>query len=64
MSDMEGILYHVAQKLYWSIIDGQDAYEQIHVVPKHVPYTTVTTPDRNMVSLVIQQGDCNAPATY
>ena len=25
---------------------------------------TVTTPGRNMVSLVVQQGDCNAPATY
>ena len=26
--------------------------------------TTVTTPDGNMVSFVIQIGDCNAPATY
>jgi hypothetical protein len=24
----------------------------------------VSTPDGNMVSLVLQQGDCNAPATY
>ena len=24
----------------------------------------MTTPDGNMVSLVAQQGDCNAPATY
>jgi len=29
-----------------------------------VPRTAVTTPDGNMVSEVIQQGDCNAPATY
>jgi hypothetical protein len=33
-------------------------------VPEHVDRTTVTTPDGNMVSLVIQIGDCNAPATY
>jgi len=46
------------------IIDGQDAYEQIRIIPEHVPRTAVTTPDGNMVSEVIQQGDCNAPATY
>ena len=46
------------------IIDGQDAYEQIRVIPEHVECMVVMTPDRNMVSHVIQQGDCNAPATY
>ena len=61
---MEGILRRVAQKPYQSIIDGQDAYEQIRVISEHVPCTAVTTPDGNMVSLVVQQGDCNAPATY
>jgi len=64
MPDMEGILRRVARKPYRSIIDGQDAYEQIRVVPEHVECTAVTTPDGNMVSHVIQQGDCNAPATY
>jgi Reverse transcriptase (RNA-dependent DNA polymerase) len=34
------------------------------IVPKHVDWSTVTTPDRNIVSQVIQIGDCNAPATY
>jgi len=29
-----------------------------------VECTAVTTPDGNMVSTVLQQGDCNAPATY
>ena len=33
-------------------------------MPKHVEQSTVTTPDGNMVSQVIQIGDCNAPATY
>jgi len=54
----------VAKKPYRSIIDGQDAYEQIRVIPEHVDRMAVTTPDRNMVSKVVQQGDCNAPATY
>jgi len=61
---MEGILRRVARKPYRSTIDGQDAYEQIRVITEHIPRTAVTTPDRNMVSLVVQQGDCNAPATY
>jgi hypothetical protein len=57
-------LARVAQRKYRSIIDGQDAYEQIRIIPEHVERSTVTTPDGNMVSAVIQIGDCNAPATY
>ena len=34
------------------------------MIPEHVERMVVTTPDGNMVSHVIQQGDCNAPATY
>ena len=64
MPDMEGILRQVAQKPYRSTIDGQDTYEQIWVVTEHVPRMAVTTPDRNMVSLVVQQGDCNMPIMY
>jgi hypothetical protein len=64
LPDMEGILRCVAQKPYRSLMDGQDAYEQIRVVPEHVARTAMTTPDSNMVSHILQQGDCNAPATY
>jgi len=64
MPDMEGILRRVAKKPFHSIIDGQDVYEQIRVVPEHVERMAVTMPDRNMVSHVVQQGDRNAPATY
>jgi len=46
------------------ILDGQDAYEQIHVIPENVNRMMVITPDSNMVSNVIQIGDCNAPAMY
>ena len=64
MPDMEGMLRRASQHPFRSALDLKGAYEQIRVVPEHVPRTTVTTPDGNMVSHVIQQGDCNAPATY
>lgn len=64
LPDIDGILHRVVHKRYQSIIDGQDAYEQIKIIPKHVNRSAVTTPDGNMVSEVLQQGDCNAPATY
>ena len=46
------------------MLDGKDAYEQICIDPADVWKTAVSTPDGNMVSQVIQQGNCNAPATY
>ena len=64
LPDMDGILRRAARAKYRSLIDGQDAYEQIRIVPEHVHRSAVTTPDGNMVSYVIQQGDCNAPATF
>lgn len=64
LPDIDGILRRVARASFRSVIDGQDAYEQIRVVPEHVERTTVTTPDGNMISNVIQIGDCNAPAMY
>ena len=45
-------------------LDLKNAYEQIRIVPEHVERSTVTTPDGNMISQVVQQGDCNTPATY
>ena len=62
--DMDGILRCAARARYHTILDGQDAYEQIRVISEHVERTTVTTPDGNIVSNVIQIGDCNAPAMY
>jgi hypothetical protein len=64
LPDMDGILRRVARCKFRSLIDGQDVYEQIRVIPEHVSRTAVSTPDGNMISLVLQQGDCNAPATY
>jgi hypothetical protein len=64
LPDPEGILRRAAAHPFRSLMDGKDAYEQIRVDSDHVDRTAVTTPDGNMVSLVIQIGDCNAPATY
>ena len=64
LPDPEGILRRTVSKKFRSLMDGRDAYEQIRVEPSHVERTAVTTPDGNMVSQVIQIGDCNAPATY
>lgn len=64
LPDMDGILQQAVHAKYHTILDGQDAYEQIHVIPEYVDRTTVTTPDGYMVSNVIQIRDCNVPATY
>lgn len=54
----------MAAKPFHSVLDLTVAYEQIRIIPEHVDRFAVTTPDSNMVSLVIQMGNCNAPATY
>ena len=64
LPDIEEILREVSKHKFRSLIDGKDAYEQIRVVPEHVSRTLFTTPDGTMESLVMQQGDCNAGATY
>ena len=64
LPDIEEILREVSRHKFRSIIDGKDAYEQIRVIPKHIPQTLFTTPDGTMESLVMQQGDCNAGAMY
>ena len=63
LPDMDGMLRR-AGKPFCSTLDLKSAYEQIRIVPEHVEHSAVTTPDGNMVSLVVQPGDCNAPATY
>lgn len=64
LPDMEGILRRVSRHRYRSLLDGKDVYEQIRVDPTHVNQTAMTTPDGHMVSLVLQQGNCNVVATY
>ena len=59
LPDIDGVLCHVAAHL----LDLQASFEQIRVEPDHVALNAATTPDRNILSTVIMQGDCNAPAT-
>ena len=64
LSDMEGMLQHVAEQWYRMALDLKNVYEQICIMLEHVLRSTVTTPDGNMISQVVQMGDCNAPVTY
>ena len=64
LPDIDGVLRRTASKPFRTSLDLKNAYEQIRIIPEHVNRSAVTTPDGNMVSLVAQQGDCNAPATY
>jgi hypothetical protein len=64
LPDIDGMLRRVANAKFKSLLDLKNAYEQIRIIPEHVGRSAVTTPDGNMVSLVVQMGDCNAPATY
>jgi len=40
------------------------AFEQVHIIPEHVTCSTVTTPDGNIISNVMQIGDWNASAMW
>jgi hypothetical protein len=53
----------VAAHPWRSILDLQASFEQIRVDPDHVSRNAATTPDGNILSKVMMQGDCNAPAT-
>ena len=59
LPDPEGILWRAAAHAFRTLMDGKDAYEQIQIKSDHVHRTAVTTPNGNMVSLVIQIGDCS-----
>jgi len=54
----------VARGRYRSKIDLADAYEQVRVEPRDVPKTLFATIMGTYHSNVVQQGDCNAPATF
>ena len=64
LPDTEGVIHCVTAKSYWSVLDLTAAYEQIRIVPEHVERSAITTHDGNMVSQVLQMGDCNGPVTY
>jgi hypothetical protein len=63
LPDIHGILKNVIRHPYHTLVDRKDFYEQIRVVSEHMSRTLFNTPDGTMESLVLQQGDCNGPAT-
>src|SRR6267154_2771057 len=62
--DQEQIRMDVARGKYRSKINMSDAYEQIHVEPSDVWKTVFATVYGTFMSHTMQQGDCNAPATF
>lgn len=62
--DQDNIRADVARAKYRSKIDMTDAYEQILVDIDDVWKTAFSTIYGTMVSYIMQQGDCNAPATF
>lgn len=64
MPDQDNIREDVARAKYRSKIDLSDAYEQVRVILRDVPKSAFATIMGTYVSHVMQQGDCNAPATF
>lgn len=62
--DQDLIRLDVARAPIRSKIDLSDAYEQIRIVPEDVWKTAFATVYGTMLSHVLQQGDCNGPATF
>jgi hypothetical protein len=64
LPDMDGIIRRAASHRYVSLMDQKDAYEKMRIALEDVWKSAFSTPNGNMVSNVIQLGDCNVPATY
>jgi hypothetical protein len=63
LPDVDGVLRRVTAHPYRSILDLQASFEQIRVDLDHVSHNVATTPDGNILSKVMMQGNCNTPAT-
>ena len=64
LPDQQAILMNVCRHWYRTLINCRDAYESSQVEPANVWKTLFNTPDRTMISNIMQISDCNAPATY
>src|ERR1700676_1679482 len=62
--DQDQIRMDVARSRYRTKIDMSDAYEQIRIENDDVWKTAFASPFGTFVPHVMQQGDCNAPATF
>lgn len=64
LPDQDRIRQDVARANYRSKIDLSNAYEQIRIEPEDVWKTAFATIYGTLESNTMQQGDCNAPATF
>ena len=62
--DQDMIRNDVDRAPYRTKLDMSDAYEQVRVEPGDVKNSALSTIVGTFLSHVIQQGDCNAPATF
>ncbi|HLP34462.1 MAG TPA: reverse transcriptase domain-containing protein [Amoebophilaceae bacterium] len=62
--DQKSILNQIARHPYRSKIDLSDGYHNVRIIPDHEKYTSFITPFGTYRTRVMQQGDCNAPATF
>jgi len=62
--DQDQIRMDVARVRYHSKIDLSNAYEQVRMEPEDIKKTAFSTIFGTFLSQVMQQGDCNAPATF
>ena len=62
--DQDQIRMDITRARYRSKIDLSNMYEQVHVEPEDIKKTAFSTIFGTFLSQVMQQGDCNAPATF
>ena len=62
--DQDQIRFDVARGKFQSKINMSDVYEQIRIEPADIWKTAFATVYVAFVSHTMQQGDCNAPATF
>jgi hypothetical protein len=62
--DQDMIRNDVACAPFRSKLDMSDAYKQVHVDPNDMKNTVFCTVIGTFLSHVVQQGDCNTPATF
>ena len=63
LPNMDQLIEWIANKKFWSKLDLVDGYHNIRMDPDSEQYTTFLTHRGQYNSRVMQQGDCNAPAT-
>ena len=63
LPNIDYMLELVASKPFRSIVDLKDGYHNVRIIPEHEKFSAFLTHRGLWYSKVMQQGDCNAPAT-